>query len=63
VTRRELERHLRQHGVRLLREGGNHSYCGADAERSTAVRRHRDISYPLAREICKNLGIPPTGAR
>ena len=64
MKRRDLERHLRQHGMRLLREGGNHSFWGADAERSSAVPRHREISYGLARKICKDLGVPPlTGAR
>jgi mRNA interferase HicA len=45
--------------MRLLREGANHSFWGVDAERSTAVPRQREISYPLARKICKDLGIPP----
>lgn len=59
MKRRELERHLRDHGIKLLREGGNHSFWGIDAERSTAVPRHREIDYRLARKICKDLGIPP----
>jgi len=44
VKRRDLERHLRAHGARLLRGGGNHSFWGYDAERSTAVPRHRAAS-------------------
>jgi mRNA interferase HicA len=64
VKRRDLERHLQQQGARLLREGGNHSFWGFDAERSTAVPRHREIDYRLARKICKDLGIDtPSGAR
>lgn len=64
MKRRELEQHLRAHGAKLLREGGNHSYWGFDAERSTAVPRHREIDFRLARKICKDIGIPsPTGAR
>ncbi len=64
MKRRDLERHLRTNGVKLLREGGNHSYWGFDAERSTTVPRHREIDFRLARKICKDLGIPPpTGAR
>jgi mRNA interferase HicA len=51
VKRRELERHLRDHGAELLREGGRHSYWGFDPERSTAVPRHREIAWPLAREV------------
>jgi hypothetical protein len=35
-----------------------------DAERSTALPRHREIAYGLAKKICKDLGIPPpTGRR
>jgi predicted RNA binding protein YcfA (HicA-like mRNA interferase family) len=64
VKRRDLERHLLKHGANLLREGANHSYWGMDAERSTAVPRHREIAFGLARKICKDLGIPPPpGAR
>ena len=64
MKRRDLERHLRDHGARLLREGGNHSFWGFDGERSTAMPRHREVSYRLARKICKDIGIPPpTGAR
>jgi RHS repeat-associated protein len=58
VKRRDLERHLREHGTRPLREGGRHSYWGFDPERSTAIPRHREIGWPLARKICKQLGIP-----
>jgi predicted RNase H-like HicB family nuclease len=32
-----------------LREGGNHSFWEFDAERSTAVPRHREIDFRLAR--------------
>lgn len=65
MKRRDLERHLRAHGATLLREGGNHSFWGS----STLIARppsprHREIAYPLARKICKDLSIPPpTGSR
>jgi mRNA interferase HicA len=59
VKRRDLERHLHEHGVQLLRDGGNDSFWGLDAERSTAIPRHREIAFGLARKICKDLGIPP----
>jgi hypothetical protein len=58
LKRRDLERHLRAHGAQLLREGGNHSFRGFDPERSTAVPRHREIDYALARKICRDLGCP-----
>jgi hypothetical protein len=42
----------------------DHSYWGFDAERSTAVPRHREIDFRLARKTCKDIGIPPpAGAR
>ncbi len=64
MKRRDLERHLREHGIKLLREGGNHSFWGIDAERSTAIPRHREIDHRLVRKICKDLGIPsPPGGR
>lgn len=64
MKRRALERHLRRQGARLLRERGSHGYWGFDAEKSTAVPRHREIDFRLARKIRKDLGIPPpTGAR
>jgi mRNA interferase HicA len=59
VKRRELERHLRDHGVELLREGGKHSFWGFDRERSTTVPRHREIKPETVRAICRDLGIPP----
>jgi mRNA interferase HicA len=59
VKRRELERHLREHGVELLREGGKHSFWGFDRERSAAVPRHPEIKPGTVRAICRDLGIPP----
>jgi hypothetical protein len=58
VKRRDRERHLRDHGARLLREGGNHIFRtsrpgGLDG--CATPSRGRD----LARNICKDLGIPP----
>lgn len=64
MKRRDLERHLRAHGAGLVREGGNHSFWGFSSEHSTAVPRHREIDYRLARKICADLDIPaPTGGR
>ncbi len=59
MKRRDLERHLREHGCELLREGGNHSVYWNPADRRTSsVPRHREVSDLLARKICKDLGIP-----
>jgi predicted RNA binding protein YcfA (HicA-like mRNA interferase family) len=59
VKRRDLLRHLRSHGCRFFREGGNHSIWENPASgQRTAVGRHRDIPEFTARRICKQLGIP-----
>jgi len=65
VKRRDLEKHLLEHGCRLIDEGANHSKWGAPhGLRRSAVPRHREIDYALARAICKQLGIPvPRGPR
>ncbi|HRX77744.1 MAG TPA: type II toxin-antitoxin system HicA family toxin [Pirellulaceae bacterium] len=59
MKRRDLIRHLMDHGCELIREGGNHSWWGnpANGQRS-AVPRHNEISDHLARKICRDLGIP-----
>ncbi|MGH2987407.1 MAG: type II toxin-antitoxin system HicA family toxin [Solirubrobacterales bacterium] len=59
MKRRDLERHLREHGARKLREGGRHSFWCADDGRTTAIPRHREIGTGLVRKTCKDLGIPP----
>jgi len=64
MKRRDLERHLRQHGCSVLREGGNHTVFVNDATgRVTAVPRHAGIKTPTVREICKALDIPPPAGR
>lgn len=64
MKRRDLERHLRAQGCRLIDEGGNHSrWAGPDGARSV-VPRHREIDYRLARKICHQLEIEaPAGSR
>jgi hypothetical protein len=58
VKRRDLLRLLREHGTKPLREGRPPQLLGFDPERSTALPRRREIAWPLARQICKQLGIP-----
>jgi len=60
MKRHELLAHLRGHGCILVREGRRHSWWGnpANGQRS-AVPRHTEISDPLCRKICRDLGIPP----
>jgi len=59
VKRRDLLRHLSQHGYALLREGGNHSWWHQPTlNRRSAVPRHNEINDLLVRKICSDLGIP-----
>ena len=58
MKRRDLERHLRDHGCREIDEGGNHTrWAAASGKRRSALPRHREIDYRLARSICKQLGV------
>jgi mRNA interferase HicA len=59
VKRRELVRHLEQHGCELLREGANHSiFVNRAAGKTSTVPRHTEINDDLAKKICKDLGVP-----
>ncbi|RMF85272.1 MAG: type II toxin-antitoxin system HicA family toxin [Nitrospinota bacterium] len=59
MKRRDLLRHLRQHGCQLVREGGEHSIWENPAtKRRTSIPRHREIPDYTAGRICRQLGIP-----
>ena len=59
MKRRDLVRHLEQHGCELLREGANHSvFVNRTTRKSSAVPRHSEINDFLARKICRDLGVP-----
>jgi predicted RNA binding protein YcfA (HicA-like mRNA interferase family) len=58
LKRRDLERHLREHGAEQIDQGSNHSkWRGPDGGRSV-VPRHNEIGPGVALAICKQLGIP-----
>jgi mRNA interferase HicA len=59
MKRRELLRHLQQHGCTLLREGARHSWwANPEKKRRSAIPRHNEIDDYLARKICKDLDVP-----
>jgi predicted RNA binding protein YcfA (HicA-like mRNA interferase family) len=59
VKRRDLERHLRSHGVRKVGEGAKHSkWRSADGSRAATVPRHNEIGPGLVRAICRQLDVP-----
>jgi mRNA interferase HicA len=60
VKQRQLLDHLKKHGCVLHREGAKHPvYVNTTTGKKTAVPRHVEIGNVTAREICKQLGIPP----
>jgi len=59
LKRRDLERHLRDRGCELLREGANHAIWANPArDLRTPLPRHREIPAGTARAICRQLGVP-----
>jgi mRNA interferase HicA len=49
LKRRDLIRHLEEHGCQLLREGGNHTiYVNRVAKKTSSVPRHNEINNDLA---------------
>jgi predicted RNA binding protein YcfA (HicA-like mRNA interferase family) len=59
MKRRELIRHLGEHGCQLLREGGRHTvFVNPRSKKVSTVPRHTEINSILARKICRDLEIP-----
>ena len=59
MKRRDLLRHLRQHGCQVVREGGERSIWENPAtHRRASVPRHTEIPEFTAARICKQLGVP-----
>ena len=59
MKRRQLVKHLEEQGCELYDEGAKHSKFRnkVTGQRST-VPRHNEIDNDLARDICKQLGVP-----
>lgn len=59
MKRRDLLRHLEQHGCKHLREGAKHTiYVNREARKTSSVPRHREVNDYLARKICRDLEVP-----
>ena len=59
MKRRQLIKHLKDHGCKPHREGGKHSiWRHPDRGTHTAVPRHTEIKNITAQKICKDLEIP-----
>ncbi len=63
MKRRDLLRHLEQHGCEFLREGGSHTvYVNRTVKKASTIPRYNEINQDLARKICKDLDVPRPGA-
>ncbi len=59
MKRRDLEKHLREHGCEMFREGASHTVFWNPARKKVStVPRHREINNHLVRKICRDLEIP-----
>lgn len=65
MKRRDLEKHLHQHGCELARHGGNHDYwMNAMTGALAPIPRSRELRTGTSLAICDQLGIPrPHGKR
>ncbi len=59
MKRRDLLRHIEEHGCEFLREGANHTvYINRNVRKVSTIPRHREINDDLARKICRDLDVP-----
>jgi hypothetical protein len=60
VKRRDLERHLREHGCQPV-GGTKHEKWRGPTGYASVLPRHNEIAWPLARKVCRDLDIsaPP----
>ncbi|MCK6632117.1 MAG: type II toxin-antitoxin system HicA family toxin [Fimbriimonadaceae bacterium] len=63
MKRSEIERHLRNAGCVLDRQGAKHAiWLNPENDARAAVPRHSEIRRNTARRICDDLGVPrPVG--
>jgi predicted RNA binding protein YcfA (HicA-like mRNA interferase family) len=62
LKRRDLERHLRDHGCRFVGEGANHAMWRGPNNSPATVPRHREIRPGTVRAICEQLEVPLPGS-
>lgn len=59
MKKQDLEKHLKKHGCKLSRQGGNHEiWINPLGNKRTAIPRHIELDNTLCKQICKQLGIP-----
>jgi mRNA interferase HicA len=60
MKRRDLERHLRDHGCVFLEHGARHdTWCNSSKQLQSSIPRHNELNkIGTIRAICRELGIP-----
>lgn len=59
IRLRDLEKHMRQEGCALLRQGSSHAiWWNPENQKRTSVPRHRELPLTTAKAICRQLEIP-----
>lgn len=59
MSRRELERHLREHGCEFHHHGAKHDvWWNPESGGMTSVPRHRTVKKTTAKGICRALEVP-----
>lgn len=59
MKRRELEKHLKQHGCYPHHAGGNHDvWVNPETNAKAPISRQRELKAQMGRAICKQLGVP-----
>jgi mRNA interferase HicA len=64
LRRRDLERHLSEHGCEIVREGARHTiWSNSGRDLRAPVPRHHEIPLGTSRAICRQLGIEAPSGR
>ncbi|MCZ6659206.1 MAG: type II toxin-antitoxin system HicA family toxin [Gammaproteobacteria bacterium] len=59
MKRRDLEKHLREHGCERHHHGGRHdAEINAKTLRQVSVPRHNELKRGTVRAICEKLEVP-----
>lgn len=59
MKRRDLEKHLHEHGCELHHHGARHDYwMNLNLGNQAPIKRHREIQNQMVGVICKQLGVP-----
>lgn len=58
MKKQRRDKHLKQHGCVLRRQGEHEYWVSADGARGAGVPRHKEIKTGTVKGICRDLGIP-----